>query len=54
MRNLFYTLILIVGFSTVSVAQEINWVTLEEAVELQKKKPKKNHDGYVHQLVWSL
>ena len=29
-------------FFTVQVnAQEINWVTLEEAVELQKKKPKK-------------
>ena len=40
---------------TVSVvAQEINWVTLEEAVELQKKNPKKNCDGYVHRLVWTL
>lgn len=29
-------------FATVSIsAQEINWVTLEEAVALQKKKPKK-------------
>ncbi|MBT8265942.1 MAG: thioredoxin fold domain-containing protein [Bacteroidia bacterium] len=28
-------------FSMNAIAQEINWVTLEEAVELQKKKPKK-------------
>lgn len=41
MRNLFYTLLLVVGFSAVGVAQEINWVTLEEAVALQKKNPKK-------------
>lgn len=35
-------LLLFTVFSTVTVfAQEINWVTLEEAVELQKKNPKK-------------
>lgn len=35
-------LLLITVFATVTLsAQEINWVTLEEAVELQKKNPKK-------------
>lgn len=34
--------LLLVFFATLSsVAQEINWVTLEEAVALQNKKPKK-------------
>ena len=34
--------IITVLFFTIQIsAQEINWVTLEEAVELQKKKPKK-------------
>lgn len=28
-------------FSSSSIAQEINWVSLEKAVELQKKQPKK-------------
>tara|TARA_R110002012_G_scaffold312248_1_gene522790 strand:+ start:372327 stop:372875 length:549 start_codon:yes stop_codon:yes gene_type:complete len=41
MKHLFYTLLLVVGFSAVGVAQEINWVTLEEAVALQQKNPKK-------------
>ena len=41
MKNLALTLLLAV-FTVGSVAaQEINWVTLEEALELQKKKPKK-------------
>ena len=41
MKNLALTLLLAV-FTVGSVAaQEINWVTLEEAIELQKKKPKK-------------
>ncbi|TYA92348.1 thioredoxin family protein [Seonamhaeicola marinus] len=35
-------IVLLAVFTTVSgVAQEINWVSLEEAVELQKKAPKK-------------
>ena len=34
--------LVIVAFITVNVtAQEINWVSLEEALELQKKNPKK-------------
>ena len=41
MRNLFYTLLVVISFTTVGVAQEINWITLEEAVKLQKKNPKK-------------
>lgn len=32
---------LIVSTSAIAQSQEINWVTLEEALELQKKKPKK-------------
>ncbi|MDT0558485.1 thioredoxin fold domain-containing protein [Ichthyenterobacterium sp. W332] len=35
-------LLLVVGYSTISSAQDkINWVSLEEALELQKKSPKK-------------
>ncbi len=35
-------LLLFTVFATISIsAQEINWVTLEEAVELQKKEPRK-------------
>ncbi|MGY0391708.1 thioredoxin family protein [Bizionia sp. KMM 8389] len=41
MRNLYYSLLLIVCFSSVGIAQEINWITLEEAVALQKKEPRK-------------
>ncbi|WP_034062345.1 thioredoxin family protein [Lacinutrix jangbogonensis] len=38
----YIVLALFTVFATVTLsAQEINWVTLEEAVELQKKKPKK-------------
>lgn len=41
MKNLALTILLAV-FTVGSVAaQEINWVTMEEALELQKKKPKK-------------
>lgn len=36
------TIITLALFTTISgVAQEINWVSLEEAIELQKKTPKK-------------
>ncbi|TYB79199.1 thioredoxin family protein [Bizionia myxarmorum] len=41
MRKIYITLMLVVGFSAVGIAQEINWLTLEEAVKLQKKNPKK-------------
>ncbi len=34
-------LIAIFAFSITAVAQEINWVTMEQALELQKKEPKK-------------
>jgi len=38
----YIVLVLFTVFATVTLsAQEINWVTLEEAVELQKKNPKK-------------
>ena len=38
----FWLIIVLVIFTSVYVtAQKINWVTLEEAVELQKKNPKK-------------
>lgn len=41
MKKITYILLLAVLVSVNSIAQEINWVTLEEAVELQKKAPKK-------------
>lgn len=34
-------LIAIFAFSLSAIAQDINWVTMEEALELQKKEPKK-------------
>lgn len=39
MKKIFLILLVLVGFSL--NAQEINWVTLEEAVELQQKEPRK-------------
>ncbi|EGV43354.1 DUF255 domain-containing protein [Bizionia argentinensis JUB59] len=41
MKNILYTVLLVIGFSAAGTAQEINWVSLEEAVKLQKKNPKK-------------
>jgi len=41
MRKLIYIMVLAVLTSVNSIAQEINWVSLEKAVELQKKNPKK-------------
>lgn len=41
MKKVVYILVLAVLTSVGSFAQEINWVTLEKAVELQKKSPKK-------------
>ncbi|WP_053990999.1 thioredoxin fold domain-containing protein [Mangrovimonas sp. TPBH4] len=41
MKKLGYIVLLAVLTSVSSIAQEINWVTLDEALELQKKKPKK-------------
>ena len=34
-------LIAIFAFSLTAIAQEINWVTMDEALELQKKEPRK-------------
>ncbi|WP_179351425.1 thioredoxin family protein [Winogradskyella vidalii] len=34
-------LIAVFAFSITAIAQEINWVTMDEALELQKKEPKK-------------
>lgn len=39
MKKIFLILLVLVGFNL--NAQEINWVTLEEAVELQQKEPRK-------------
>ncbi|WP_308992920.1 thioredoxin fold domain-containing protein [Mariniflexile litorale] len=41
MKRILYVLSFAVLTSISSIAQEINWVTLEKAVELQKKTPKK-------------
>jgi len=41
MKKIGYILLLTVMSSVNSMGQEINWVSLEEAVELQKKTPKK-------------
>lgn len=41
MKNLKYILVFALLTSVTGIAQEINWVTFEEALELQKKKPKK-------------
>lgn len=41
MKKIGYIVLLAVLMSFSGVAQEIKWVTLEEAIELQKKTPKK-------------
>lgn len=41
MKKIIYTLLLAVLVSASGMAQEIKWVTLNEAIELQKKNPKK-------------
>lgn len=41
MRKLIYIMVLAVLTTVNGIAQEINWVSLEKAVELQKKNPKK-------------
>ncbi|MFD2552679.1 thioredoxin family protein [Bizionia sediminis] len=41
MKKIIHTLVLFVAVSAIGFAQQINWVTLEEAVALQKKNPKK-------------
>lgn len=41
MKRIVYILVLAVLTSVSSIAQEINWITLEKAIELQKKNPKK-------------
>ena len=35
-------------------AQEINWVSLEQAVALQKKTAQEDYHGHVHRLVRSM
>lgn len=40
-KKITFGLIAIVAFSLTAMAQEINWVTMDEALELQKKEPKK-------------
>lgn len=39
--------------SSISVAQQINWVSFEEALELQKRNLKDN-DGRLYRMVWSV
>ena len=41
MKRFIYILFFAVLTSLSSLAQEINWLTLEKAIELQKKSPKK-------------
>lgn len=41
MKKLIYLMLFFVGITLNSTAQEINWITIEEAVALQKKTPKK-------------
>lgn len=40
-KKITFGLIAIFAFSLTAIAQEINWVTMDEALELQKKEPKK-------------
>ena len=41
MKRIIYIVVFAVLTSVSGIAQEINWVTLEKAIELQKKNPKK-------------
>ena len=40
-KNITLAVLFVFALSFTTIAQEINWVTLEEAMELQKKEPKK-------------
>jgi len=44
-KTIIYTFLLLIA--SVSYAQEINWVSLEEALAMQKS-PKKDYYGCVH------
>ena len=47
MRKIILTALIL--FSTITIkAQKINWVTLNEALELQKTNPKKIYNGCLH------
>ena len=41
MKKITFGLIAVFAFTLSAIAQEINWVTMDEALELQKKEPKK-------------
>ena len=41
MKKITLGLVFVFALAFTTVAQQINWVTLDEAMELQKKKPKK-------------
>ncbi|MUU78840.1 thioredoxin family protein [Winogradskyella endarachnes] len=41
MKKITLGLMAIFAFSLAAIAQDINWLTMEEALELQKKEPKK-------------
>ena len=40
-KKITFGLIAVFAFTLSAIAQEINWVTMDEALELQKKEPKK-------------
>ena len=40
--------------SIVSFAQEIKWMTMDEALKAQEKEPKPIFYGCLHRLVWPL
>ena len=41
-------------FSVALSAQEIQWMSLAEALEAQKKKTQKNLYGCLYQMVWTM
>jgi thioredoxin-related protein len=41
MKKITLGIIAVFAFTLTAIAQEINWVTMDEALELQKKEPKK-------------
>lgn len=53
MKKLVYIFVFAALTSVSGFAQEINWVTLEKAMELQRKN-QKNYDGRLYQLVRAL
>ena len=54
MKQTLLVALFIVLVSPLYAQDEIRWMSMNEALEAQKKSPKKNYHGRLYQLVWPL